>query len=198
MLVCSAFAEARTHVHKSKLAHKLWYIFEPSGLRTRFTSQRTVKKKNHHALPRGACTRDTRHTRPNLHDGDISQTCPCTGKARVVMKELFVVRRATGKRLSNRLPHLSLLALPSPLERRDIQVQTGCTGRRVTNSRFQFMGAQGEYFAGSTYVGKFNYSLKRLMMEDGETRTRNPKAMFCRRRYSGVFDKVLVCWAICW
>ena len=43
-----------------------------------------------------------------------------------------LVRWATGKKSTNRLPKLSLLTLP-PLERRDIQVQPGCTGRRVTN-----------------------------------------------------------------
>ena len=43
------------------------------------------------------------------------------------------------------LRELSLVTL-SPLERRDIQVQTGrYTGPRVTNSRFQFLGTREEY-----------------------------------------------------
>ena len=51
----------------------------------------------------------------------------------------------TGEMLTNRLPKQSLVT--PPLERRGIQVQTVyiCTGRRVTNSRFQFLGTQGEY-----------------------------------------------------
>ena len=61
-------------------------------------------------------------------------------KRQSFVKEL--VRGATGKRLINRLPKQS----PCRLERWDIQVQTGYTGRRVTNSRFQFLGTQGEYF----------------------------------------------------
>ena len=54
----------------------------------------------------------------------------------------------TGKRLIIRQPKLSLQH-PPPLERRDVQVQTGYTGRRVTNSRFQFLGAKGEYLSDS-------------------------------------------------
>ena len=33
-----------------------------------------------------------------------------------------------------------------PLELRDIEVQAGYTGQRVTSTRFQFLGTQGEYF----------------------------------------------------
>ena len=36
-----------------------------------------------------------------------------------------------------------------PLKRRDIQVQTGYTGRCVTKSRFQCLGAQGECLSDS-------------------------------------------------
>ena len=54
-----------------------------------------------------------------------------------------LVRWATGTRLTNRLPKPGLVTLS--LERRDTQVQTGYTVRRVNNSQFQFKGAQGEY-----------------------------------------------------
>ena len=78
----------------------------------------------------------------------------------------------------------------TPLERRDIQVQTVYiyhTGRRVTNSRFQFLGTQGEYFSGST-----EGSSAFFIMAGDEIRTRDPKPMSCRRRH---FVKALVCWA---
>ena len=50
-----------------------------------------------------------------------------------------LVRWATGKRLTNRLPNLSLITF-SPLER------TGYTGRRATNTRFQLLGIQKFFF----------------------------------------------------
>ena len=56
-----------------------------------------------------------------------------------------------------------------------------CTGRCVTNLRFQFLGTRGEYFPGSTW-GKFNFSFIRLIMEGCEIRTRDLKLIFFRRR----------------
>ena len=50
-----------------------------------------------------------------------------------------LVRWATGKRLTDRLPKLSLITLP-PLE------LTGYTGQRVTNTWFQFLEIQ-KYFS---------------------------------------------------
>ena len=72
-----------------------------------------------------------------LNRGVISWT-------RYLLKAL--VRWATGKRLTDRLPKLSLITLDRP----DIY-----TGRRVTNSRFQFRGTQGVFFWFD--MGKFNF-----------------------------------------
>ena len=67
---------------------------------------------------------------------------------------------ATGKRLTIRLPKLSLTNTPA-LERRDTRVQTGYSGRRVTNSRF--WGPRESIFFRFD-VGKFNVSVKRLIV----------------------------------
>ena len=67
---------------------------------------------------------------------------------------------------------------PTPLERRAIQVQTGYTGRRVTNSPFQFLGTQGDYFSASAWgTSTFLKKYRVLMVEGGEIRTRGPKPM---------------------
>ena len=62
-----------------------------------------------------------------------------------------------------------------PLERRDIQVQTGYTRRRVTNSRFQFLETQEEYF--QVLHGdmvKFNAYLVLWTVVRFESATQNP------------------------
>ena len=43
---------------------------------------------------------------------------------------------------------LTLVHSP-PLKRWNIQVETGYTGRRVTNTRFKLIGTEREYFSGS-------------------------------------------------
>ena len=53
----------------------------------------------------------------------------------------------------------------SPLERRDIQFQTGYTGRCVFNSRLQILGTEGEYSSASCHEG-INFSLKSIFMMD--------------------------------
>ena len=58
-----------------------------------------------------------------------------------------LVRWAAGKSYQSPTPTTPLTL--SPLERRDLQVQTGYTGRRVTSTLFQFMVAQGEYLSDS-------------------------------------------------
>ena len=60
-----------------------------------------------------------------------------------------LVRCAISKRFIERLPELTLMT-PSPLELQNVQIQTGYTGRRVNNSRFQFLGAQGGYLSDLT------------------------------------------------
>ena len=59
---------------------------------------------------------------------------------RLGFSNLTLVRWATGNQLPTQTKPYNTLA---PLERRDIQIQTGYTGRRVTNSRVQFLGTQG-------------------------------------------------------
>ena len=75
---------------------------------------------------------------------------------------LILVRWATGKRLTNHQPKVSLIKF-SPLGRKDIQVQTQYTGRHATNSRFQFLGAQGEYLSVSWHE-ETRFSLKSVLM----------------------------------
>ena len=58
----------------------------------------------------------------------------------IIVKAL--VRWAIGERLTNRLPKLIVTTLSPPSEQRDVPVQTQYTGRRVTHTRFKFMGTE--------------------------------------------------------
>ena len=74
-----------------------------------------------------------------------------------------LVRWATGERITNRLPpKLSLMtsSLFPPWNWPHIH-----TGRRATNSRFQFMGAQGEYLAESWHE-EIHFSFRSVVLVD--------------------------------
>ena len=60
-----------------------------------------------------------------------------------------------------------------------IQVQTGqYTGRRVTNSRFQFLGTQGEHFLRFLIGGKSLFFKKRFMVDVSFEPTTNSSSPF--------------------
>ena len=72
-----------------------------------------------------------------------------------------------------------------------VQAQTGYTGWRVTNSRFQFLGPQGEYLL-DYWREKIHFSLKSIFMVDVRFELTTNDPWSCRRRH---LWKALVRWA---